>query len=56
MVSAVVVVPRETGLLQILRAWDLSPIRCVLELGRQCVQLRSFRGIATAGSRLRGLV
>ena len=57
MVSAAVmmVVPRKTGLLQVLRGWDLSPICGVLELGGQRVQLRGFRGITSASSGLRGL-
>jgi hypothetical protein len=56
MVSTVmVVVLRETGLLQVLRGWDPSPICGVLELRSQRVQLGGFRVIAAAGSRLRGL-
>ncbi len=57
MVSAAVVVmmPGETSLLEILRGRDLSAIGRVLELGCQVVQIRGLGGIATSGSRLRGL-
>jgi hypothetical protein len=55
MSAVVMVVSGQTGLLQILRGGDLSAICRILELRRKGIQLPGFRGIATAGSRLRSL-
>ncbi len=53
--AVVVMMPAETGLLEILRGRDLSAMGRVLELGCQVVEICRLGGIATRGSRLRSL-
>jgi len=52
--SAMVVMSRKAGLLEILRGGDLPAIGRVLEFGSETLQLRGVGGIAAVGSRLRG--